>query len=154
MNEHASNAPQPNDEASPPQDEASSPQDAGSPPQDPGSGAEEQTDVVVTAKLVTEAPIRRGSPFASDPHSVKPIDNFMDVGPIRYTAMGAVAASIVVLVFAAAATFWFPAGGTMIAALGCGLSIFGLYSSYRISSAALLTVHLSLFVVCYGLALS
>jgi hypothetical protein len=140
MNQHASDAPQQN------RDE--------SPGQTAESGVEGEPDSAVVADLVKQAPIRRGSPFASDPVTVKPVDNFVDRGPMRYTAIGAVAASILVLAFAAAATLWFPAGGTLIAALGCVLSIFGLYSTYRITSAGLLAIHLSLFVVCYGLSLS
>ena len=107
-----------------------------------------------------ETPIRVGSPFAVDPIDpltetpAKKIEPFLDVGPIRYTAMGAVSASFMVVGFAAVATWWFPAGGTLIAALGCVLSIFGLYSSYRYTSAGLLTVHLCLFVVSYGRSLS
>ena len=103
--------------------------------------------------------IRIGSPFAVDPIDplagipAKRIEVLLDVGPIRYTAMGAVAASIMVLAFAAAAAWWFPAGGALIAALGCVLSIFGLYSTYRFTSAGLLAVHLCLFVVSYGRSL-
>jgi hypothetical protein len=37
----------------------------------------------------------------------------------------------------------------MIAALGCALSIFGMYSSYRLTAACLLAMHLCLFVVSY-----
>ena len=125
------------------------------------SDAEEVApDEPMTARLadaVDEASIRVGSPFAIDPitsEPAKPIEVFLDVGPIRYTAMGAVAASIMVLAFAAAATWWFPAGGTLIASLGCVLSIFGLYSTYRMTSAGLLAIHLCLFVLCYGRSLS
>lgn len=105
-----------------------------------------------TATSTNHAPIRVGSPFAVDPVLSVParkIEPFYDVGPIRYTAMGAVAASLMVLGFAAAAAWWFPAGGAMTAALGCVLSIFGLYSTYRLASLALLAIHLYLFVLCY-----
>ena len=105
------------------------------------------------AETVDSPPLRVGSPFAVDPVAVsrakKPVETFHDVGPIRYTAMGAVAASVMVLGFAATAAWWFPAGGTMIAALGCVLSVFGLYSTYRLPSSGLLAVHLYLFVFCY-----
>lgn len=97
--------------------------------------------------------IRVGSPFANDPLTSppnRPIEPFYDVGPIRYTAMGAVAASVMVLGFAAVATWWFPSGGALIAALGCVLSIFGMYSAFRITSVSLLAIHLALFVVSYG----
>ena len=104
-------------------------------------------------------PIRIGSPFAVDPIDplagipAKRIEPFLDVGPIRYTAMGAVAASVMVLGFAGAAAWWFPTGGALIAALGCALSIFGLYSTYRFTSVGLLAIHLCLFVVSYGRSL-
>ncbi len=107
---------------------------------------------VKLAETPDETDVRVGSPFAVDPVSVDPtraIEAFYDVGPIRYTAMGAVAASIMVLGFAAAAAWWFPVGGALIAALGCVLSIFGMYSAFRITSAGLLAIHLSLFVLSY-----
>jgi len=97
--------------------------------------------------------VRVGSPFATDPLTSppqRPIETFYDVGPIRYTAMGAVAASIMVLAFALVAAWWFPSGGALIAALGCVLSIFGMYSAFRITSVSLLALHLALFVLSYG----
>jgi hypothetical protein len=108
----------------------------------------------VVAQLVDEAEssVRTGSPFASEPlvadvpHRVEEVID----GPLRYTASGAVAAAAMVLAFAAAAAWWFPAGGTMIAALGCVLSIFGLYSTQRIAAIGILSLHLGLFVLCYG----
>ena len=77
-----------------------------------------------------------------------------DAGPLCYTALGALAASLIVILFAAVGTWWFPAGGALIAALGCLLAIFGLFSTYRISSAVLIVVHLGLFVVSYSRSLS
>ena len=59
-----------------------------------------------------------------------------------------------VLAFAAAAAWWFPSGGTMIAALGCVLSIFGLYSTQRVTAAGILSLHLGLFILCYGRSIS
>jgi hypothetical protein len=103
------------------------------------------------------ASVRIGSPFAVDPFTHDParaIEAFYDVGPLKYTAMGAVSASLMVVGFAAAATYFFPIGGTMIAALGCVLSIFGMYSSYRLTAAGLLAIHLCLFVLSYGRTLS
>ena len=147
MNQHASDAPL--------DDRDESPGDG------VRRGGEEVTpEEPIIAKLVDtndETPVRVGSPFAIDPittEPAKPIEVLLDVGPIRYTAMGAVAASIMVLTLAAAAAWWFPAGGALIAALGCVLSIFGMYSTYRVTSAGLLAVHLFLFVLCYGRSLS
>ena len=106
-------------------------------------------------KPIDETHARVGSPFAVDPleHPEHPIEQIYDVGPLRYTAMGAVAAAIVVLIFASIGVWWFPAGGAMIAALGCMLSIFGLYSTFRYTAAGLLAVHLGLFVLSYGRSL-
>lgn len=99
------------------------------------------------------AEVRVGSPFAVDPNvaaAKRPIEPFYDVGPIRYTAMGAVAASTMVLAFAGISAWWFPSGGALVAALGCVLSIFGMYSVFRKTSVSLLALHLFLFVVSYG----
>ena len=109
----------------------------------------------LTAKLIDtrdDQQPRVGSPFAVDPLEPpnRPIELLYDVGPLRYTAMGAVAAAIIVLGFALIGVWWFPAGGAMIAALGCMLSIFGLYSTFRYTAAGLLTVYLCLFVASYG----
>ncbi|QDT07261.1 hypothetical protein K227x_56880 [Rubripirellula lacrimiformis] len=95
--------------------------------------------------------IRVGSPFAGDPVPLHPVvQPVVDVSPIRYTAMGAVAASVMVVGFATAAFWWFPAGGIVVAALGCVLSIFGIFSSYRLAAMGLLAIHLFLFVANYG----
>ncbi len=105
----------------------------------------------------SELPIRVGSPFAAEPQQAernsKPIEAVYDVGPIRYTAMGAVAASAMVLAFGAVAAWWFPSGGVMIAALGCGLSLFGMASVYRYTSIVLLVLQLGLFLLSYSRAL-
>lgn len=109
--------------------------------------------VPVTTRL-NEGSVRKGSPFAVDPPplapQIRPIEVVIDGGPLRYTAMGAVAAAAMVLAFAMAATWWFPGGGTLIAALGCVLSIFGLYSNYRYTAATFLLFHLALFIASYG----
>ena len=106
----------------------------------------------------SEGEIRIGSPFATDPSLVvlepRSVETFYDVGPIRYTAMGAVAASVMVLAFGATAAWWFPTGGVLIAALGCGLSLFGLASVYRFTSIGLLVAHLGLFLFCYSQSLA
>jgi hypothetical protein len=106
--------------------------------------------------------IRVGSPFANDPEDlwddflpsdadVKP-ESFYDVGPLKYTAIGAVAAAVMVLAFAAASSWWFPGGGTLIAGLGCTLSIFGLYSPHKKWAGTCLMLHLMLFLFSYSRA--
>ena len=97
--------------------------------------------------------IREGSPFAVDPPTLAfgsdaPVEIVVD-GILKYTAMGAVGAAVVVLLFASVAAWWFPEGGTLIAGLGCVLSIFGLYSAHRLTSVGVLAAHLSMFVVSY-----
>ena len=126
-------------------------------------GADQQ-DTEVDQNLIEvvgspQAPsaIRIGSPFAVDPAGIipaKPVEVFYDVGPLRYTAMGSVAAATMVVGFALAALLWFPTGGALIAGLGCLLSIFGLYSSYRKTALLLLFAHLGIFVMTYYRSLS
>ncbi len=110
--------------------------------------------------------VRSGSPFAVEPANPDDPDGlwqdlpveeealtpeaFYDVGPLKYTAFGSVAASIMVLCFAIPACWWFPAGGTLIAGLGCALAIFGLYSPRKTIAGVCLMVHLTLFLVCYS----
>ncbi|GAA5506139.1 hypothetical protein [Novipirellula caenicola] len=98
--------------------------------------------------------IRVGSPFAKEPEPapqpVRPEDVYFQATPLRYTSIGAVAAAGLVVMFALGGTVWFPAGGTLVAGLGCLLSIFGLYSHLRIAAASLLAVHLLLFVASYS----
>lgn len=102
--------------------------------------------------------IRTGSPFASDPEltpsqvaaQTRKLEKFYDVGPLRYTAMGAVAASAMVIVFASIACWWFPGGGALIAGLGCALAAFGMFSHLRTPAIGCLVVHMALFVVSYS----
>ncbi len=121
----------------------------------------ESDDFELTTRTNDES-IRVGSPFAVDPTPISGTsiqrrlarpEAFYDVGPLRYTAMGAVAAATLVLGFAAAAAWWFPGGGTIIAALGCALSIFGLYSNKRLAASGCLLLHLVLFMICYSRAI-
>ena len=107
----------------------------------------------------SKEPIRYGSPFAVDPvldptRVTAPAEVFIDAGPLKYTAMGAVAASAMVILFASAAAYWFPGGGTLIAVLGCVLAILGLFSYYRFRAFACLVAHLALFLVSYARAIS
>ena len=129
---------------------------------DPEQRDPEQSDAEQGGPPIDES-IRVGSPFAVDPNPiagtsirrrrVKP-EAFYDVGPLRYTAMGAVSAAVLVLGFAAAAAWWFPGGGTIIAALGCALSIFGLYSNRKLVASGCLVLHLMLFMISYSRAIT
>ena len=126
-------------------------------PPDPAENLIEKTEQ-------SDATIRTGSPFS--PGSEQPLNHAAasssplsaqqvhDVGVMKYTAMGAVAASILVAGFAAIAMFWFPVGGILIAALGCFLSLFGLMSHFQRTAALMLVVHLCFFVFGYKHGLS
>jgi hypothetical protein len=130
-----------------------------------GSGVDDLalTDAPGQSEPPIDEAIRVGSPFAVDPNPiagtsiqrrrVKP-EAFYDVGPLRYTALGAVSAALLVLGFAAAAAWWFPGGGTIIAALGCALSIFGLYSNRKMTASGCLVLHLLLFMISYSRAIT
>lgn len=110
----------------------------------------------------TEA-VRVGSPFVSgsakatppplEPPAPLTADQIHEVGVLRYTAMGSVAAAILVAFFAAIAMFWFPVGGILIAALGCILSLFGLMSQFKKMATGLLVAHLAFFVLSYSVVL-
>lgn len=98
--------------------------------------------------------VRCGSPFApGSVESVLPtpasIESLHDVGSIKYMALGAVTAAVMVLLFDSVAAWWFPAGGLLIAGLGCGLSLFGMISKYRVAAAGLLIAHAVLLLMSY-----
>ncbi len=114
--------------------------------------------------------IRVGSPFAKEPviavlaesnqfarHQLGKNeladmgeDVYFQATQLRYTAMGAVSASTMVLFFALAAIVWFPPGGVLIAGLGCLLSLLGMASHLRRWAFALLFAHLALFAISYS----
>mgnify|MGYP003675123996 CR=1 FL=1 len=101
-----------------------------------------------------DSAIRMGSPFAREPEPpeqpARAEDVFFQATPLRYTSIGAVAAATLVVLFALGGTIWFPTGGTLVAGLGCLLSILGLYSHQRVAAASLLAIHLVLFVASYS----
>ncbi|WP_146401752.1 hypothetical protein [Planctomycetes bacterium CA13] len=88
--------------------------------------------------------------LATGPQAFSPEDIYFQASPLRYTAMGSVAASAMVVLFAATAAVWFPIGTAMTAGLGCLLSVFGLYSPHRLLASGLLVVHLMLFLYSYS----
>jgi len=111
----------------------------------------------------TEA-VRAGSPFRIDPPDLNSTDAeigeveavYADYGPFLYTAMGASLSAALVLIFAAAGSLWFPAGGAIVAVLGTVLSIVGLFAARRFRWAALgcLPLHVGLFFLSYARSLS
>ncbi len=120
-----------------------------------------QPSDIVTATAVTDESVRVGSPFAVDPvplisgAAIAPAqykEVVYDVGPLKYTAIGAVSAAVMVLFFGALSVWYFPSGGSLVAGLGCALAIFGLYSPkrYRIVATFCLIAHLVLFLLCFA----
>ncbi len=119
------------------------------------------------ANLAPGTPVRVGSPFRVDPSDLatpsEPAKKltlsgeaaYGEYGPFLYTAMGASSAAVVVLVFAALGTWWFPAGGALVAVLGTILSIIGLFSRRRFRYAAIgtLPLHMALFFLSYARSL-
>jgi len=107
----------------------------------------------IIARVVDETPDRIGSPFAAAPSgkAVKPRQTFalQDLGPFQYTAMGGVVSAIMLLGFAIVAYVWFPAGGCIIAALGCGTAILGLHSKFKRLTTGVLLSHTCLFLACF-----
>lgn len=106
--------------------------------------------------------VRVGSPFADHPadaatapardpvagdHPTDAAEALWHVGPIGYTALGAVFAAAIASVFAAVAAWYFPSGAIAVAALGCGLALFGLGSPRRIAAAVFVLVNLGLFLL-------
>ena len=118
------------------------------------------------AEQTNVAGVRVGSPFRKDPADLgpespavttpQPIEAaYADYGPFLYTAMGASVAAVIVLIFDAAGSLWFPAGGAVVAVLGTVLSIIGLFSLKRFRWAALAAfpAHIALFFFSYARSL-
>ena len=107
----------------------------------------------VLARVVDETPDRIGSPFAATPSgkAVKQqkVIALQDLGPFQYTAMGGVVAAIMLLGFVIPALVWFPAGGCIIAALGCGVATLGLHSKLKRITTGVLISHTCLFLACF-----
>lgn len=150
-----------------------------SPPENQPGEKTEEAEALATGKqpfvatLVDEQtqreggqPVREGSPFrpgtetqaATRPDfqtaqaSDQPAGpSYADLGPMRYTAMGAASAAVVVLLFAGLGAWWFPAGGALVAVLGAVLSIIGLFArqKFRYTALGTLTLHIGLFMVSY-----
>ena len=127
---------------------------AGTPSEVSNTSNDELSDEApVVARIVDETPDRIGSPFAAAPSgkTVKQsqIIAVHDLGPFQYTAMGGVVAAIMLLGFAIPALFWFPAGGCIIAALGCGTATLGLHSKFKRITTGILISHTCLFLNCF-----
>ena len=107
----------------------------------------------VMARVVDETPDRVGSPFAAAPSGKKrqqpPAVALHDLGPLQYTAIGGVVAATMLLGFAIVALAWFPAGGCIITALGCGTATLGLHSKFKRITTGMLVTHACLFVACF-----
>lgn len=113
----------------------------------------------------SEEVIREGSPFRVDPTDMVPVGQlpvlpsgepaYGDFGPFQYTAMGAAASAVVVLLFAAMGAGLFPVGGILVTVLGGMLGLVGMFSTKRFRLAAILALiaHAGLFVLSYARSL-
>lgn len=98
--------------------------------------------------------IRRGSPFTrSDSGKVVVAESLLLESEVLDPEWGvlrsAIWASAWVAIFSIACYQVFPGGGVVVAALGCGLAIIGLFSSRPIPATVLLVTHAGLFFGCY-----
>ena len=108
----------------------------------------------IMASVVDEPPDRVGSPFAVNPPTKagqqRPPVAILNVGPFHYAARGGVVAAIMLLGFATGGFVWFPAGGCVMAALGCAVATLGLHSDYKRTAAGVLMLHFCIFITCSG----
>lgn len=130
------------------------PVSADSPHEEPSTINEDTSDdAPIVAWVVDETPDRVGSPFATAPSGrtlrQQPAIALQDLGPFQYTAMGGTVAAIMLLGFAILALVWFPPGGCIVAALGCGTAILGLHSKFKRITTGVLVSHACLFVACF-----
>ncbi|TWT69269.1 hypothetical protein [Crateriforma conspicua] len=112
-----------------------------------------------TAAANDDSSPRRGSPFAEQEPVVfaktraqgrgRDSSPPLDVGVLPATALGAVAASIAVIPFAAACYWLFPGGGMLVAPLGALLAALGTVSPRSKTSVVMLLLHLGLFAACF-----
>lgn len=121
--------------------------------EDTGSYANADDDAPVMAQIVDDTPDRVGSPFSAAPSGKttqhRPVIALHDMGPLQYTAMGGVVAATMLLGFALIALAWYPSGGCIIAALGCGTATLGLHSKFKRTTTGMLVTHACLFVACF-----
>lgn len=122
------------------------------------------TDTTITAPtpaIDNDQPIREGSPFRTEPAAMlaeqfaSGESAYIDLGPYRYTAMGAAVSALLITMFAGLGAWWFPAGGVLVAMLGALLSIVGMYSPNRLRlvSIGALVLHSGLFLFSYQRAI-
>jgi hypothetical protein len=141
-------SPQSSPEESPPKPSTGNPEEESNAVNDNVSD-----EVPVLARVVDDTPDRVGSPFSAAPsgkaanqlHSI----GLQYLGPFQYTAMGGFVAAIMLLGFAIVALAWFPPGGCIIAALGCGTATLGLHSKFKRITTGVLISHACLFIACF-----
>ncbi len=128
----------------------------------PEAGEESESGLPISATLIDEQGIRRGSPFAAamntppdaalesqlDPAvQLDPFADFAGVG--TETAKGGVLASVLLIPIAGVSTWWFPLGGILISGLGGGLGMLGLASRRPIRAMISMLLHVLLFCAAY-----
>lgn len=109
----------------------------------------------------SDAPIRRGSPFARSPHAGEPLSRSANAAALTAreaelafdpewgVLRAANWAAAWVAIWGLACLQMFPGGGVVVATLGCALATVGLFSSRVALAAGLLTLHAWLFFACY-----
>ncbi|TWT74133.1 hypothetical protein [Allorhodopirellula solitaria] len=118
----------------------------------PVRGESDESARPVEKVSANEEPVRRGSPFA---HSSEPSDTVSSATPelVLDPQWGVLRAanwaSAWVAICALACLGLFPAGGVIVATLGCALATVGLFSSRVIAAAMLLGLHAWIFFACY-----
>ncbi len=102
----------------------------------------------------SDAPVRRGSPFAKSPQQsasdALPISGMEPAFDPEWGVLRAANwASAWVAICGLACLQMFPGGGVIVAALGCALATIGLFSSRALLAGGLLALHAWLFFACY-----
>tara|TARA_A100001391_G_C5021732_1_gene266027 strand:+ start:101 stop:523 length:423 start_codon:yes stop_codon:yes gene_type:complete len=132
------------------------PSPPGPSPSDPGVPETLKGDGTARDISGNDLPVRHGSPFAASPPDPAADINAQavatrgrDFDPEWGVLRAANWASAWVAICGLACLQYFPEGGVIVAALGCGLATLGLFSSRAMFAAVLLALHAWLFFACY-----
>ncbi|WP_404307243.1 hypothetical protein [Neorhodopirellula lusitana] len=157
MREDAPNEPPGND----PQPLSDSSPDSGNAPAGKSSSiqsAQLQSAYSATSPTETGSTIRKGSPFAAQGQTTalagaglaNSVGGSLEILDPEWGVLRSASwASLWVAFFSFACWRLFPGGGVVVASLGCGLAVVGLFSSRPVPAIVLLAVHVFLFFGCY-----